>query len=96
MRLIDADKRIKNLGCLGKIRENMQAGKDCKTSVIDLPERVPTVDVVEVIHCENCEFSRKNTWSTSTIVPLFCELLECGVFCHNYCCWGERKENETD
>ena len=55
-------------------------------------KRIPMADVVEVVRCKDCKKSTKNT--TGEAVPLFCEMLKCAVFFHNYCYWGERKDDE--
>lgn len=53
---------------------------------------VPTVDAVEVIRCKDCVFFHRYGFKL--------EYTECRRFdCHapkdGYCCWAERKEDET-
>ena len=67
--------------------------------VVHRIENIPAADVVEVVRCKDCKFSRQlNEQEQHTFVDgvLMCESYEmndipCAVYPEDYCSYGERK-----
>ena len=58
-------------------------------------ENAPTVDAVEVVRCKDCKECEER--HTANYLPfLYCKLHQCGVLHNFFCCWAERREDETD
>lgn len=74
---------------LAVIADNLE-----KYNVKGVIDNQPTVNAVEVVRCKDCKWSAKTT--INSIVPLFCELEDKAVFCHDYCSYGERKGIDVD
>ena len=79
------------------------AGKDVPDALLDCMERISKqdgVDVVEVVRCKDCIYSRFDLDMSGKAAPwLLCKNLRDGmlplmVAKTDYCCWAERKEDE--
>lgn len=98
-RLIDADAYIAEYQVaadtarkIGGTEMNMLADFYCE--VIKEIKKRPTVDAVPVIYCEDCKYRVLDTvngedWCNHTL-GLCSE-----VYATDFCCHGERKDNET-
>lgn len=91
-RYIDANKLIERL----KHNPNfLTAPKHSKDGIIDEIVYQPTADVVEVVRCRDCKFSRtigrfrrcEHTNDATPITP---------IEDMHYCSYGERRENDND
>lgn len=86
MRYIDADALVKRLKhsplFLGT---NMQF----KDGVVDLVEKQPTADVVEVVRCKDCKHGQ-----SQKRIGVICEYDQNGAFraYNGFCSYGERGE----
>lgn len=55
----------------------------------------PTVDAVQVVRCKDCKECEER--HTANYLPfLYCKLNQHGVLHNAFCCWAERREDETD
>ena len=90
-RYIDADKLVARINASPVFSNIGTDGFFIRDCVLDLIDTQPTADVVEVVRCRDCKYSRKigklrrceHTNSATPIVPI-----EDG----HYCSYGERKE----
>ena len=72
------------------------------TSLRELLEDTPAADVVEVVRCKDCKYSRPRNKSEKYIYfedVLICESCEmadepCAVLTNDLCSYGERKDGE--
>lgn len=87
MRLIDADIL---LGYVNKYDRGQPVGKALRAML----EKSPTVDAVPVIRCRDCE-----DWTDADTEHIagYCHRKEVEeiTFSFEYCCWAERKDNDT-
>lgn len=77
MRHIDADE------LLNKLPDDLPY----KASVKRVLMQAPTADVVEVVRCKDCLFSKKGF----TDVDIYCKLNDISCGADSFCCYGERK-----
>lgn len=62
--------------------------------------QAPAADVVEVVRCKDCVYSRNDLDMSGKAAPwLLCKILRDEMFPlmvakTDYCCWAERKEDE--
>ena len=83
MRLIDADDR--------KLRTEL-VYYTCWTGIdeapylfaVDVLDKAPTVDAVQVIHCKDCKYADNTTLQ---VVKPFCDVEK-----EDFCAWAKRKE----
>lgn len=72
------------------------------TSLRELLEDTPAADVVEVVRCKDCKYSRprnkseKNIYFEDVIICESCEMTDepCAVLTDDFCSYGERKDGE--
>ena len=72
------------------------------TSLRELLEDTPTADVVEVVRCKDCKYSRsrnkseKNIYFEDVLICESCEMADepCAVCETDFCSYGERKGKE--
>lgn len=65
-------------------------------------ELIPAADVVEVVRCKDCKYSRpknkseKNIYFEDVIICESCEMADepCAVLTNDFCSYGERKDGE--
>lgn len=73
------------------VRGNLDTGSSCPSKVtaipVDVIERAPAVDAVEVVRCRDCEH-----WDSLD----FCYLHFIGTEQEDFCSCGERKEGAED
>ena len=90
----DCDKRkgIKN----GKWRIIYEIGEaPCRACEVDDAkaelEEAPTIDAAQVVRCKDCKYIKEDFAET-----FHCENLDTSVWEDHFCCWAERREDETD
>lgn len=84
------------------IRGHLDTGSPCPSKVkavpVDVIEREPAVDAVEVVRCGECKYYIRGLMSPGSG---WCECLERGEYEKHFCSYGERKmdggtKNDTD
>lgn len=83
-RYIDADRLIGRLKYLGKLHPRAKWLFDF---VVDVLEKTPTVDAVEVVRCKDCKY-----WEEAEDWCKACNQIRVR---DHFCLWGERKVSGT-
>lgn len=83
------------------VRGHLDTGSPCPSKVtaipVDVIERAPAVDAVEVVRCRDCKFFRVMKYSGSTYCKRTVETY--GIRITNpedFCSYGERKGGDED
>ena len=63
---------------------------------IDVIDRIPTADVVEVVRCKECEHSHWEQEPCHGKTEYYCPKLKSKVDTHFYCALGKRKEGAEE
>ena len=93
----DLIRRSKLLAKKCMIRGNLDTGSPCPSKVkavpVDVIEREPAVDAVEVVRCRECKYYIRELMSPGSG---WCECLERGEYEKHFCSYGERKEGDVN
>lgn len=90
-RYIDADALVKRLKHSPLF---LGTNTQFKDGVIDLVERQPTADVVEVVRCKDCEHYKPQPKYKNSETKYCCRSAYVRVNADDYCSYGKRKEDE--
>ena len=103
-RYIDANMLLTDLGDEPEVWTDSECEIQARNDYRDFKsfiQNAPTADVVEVVRCENCKWSReRNAYERIILVEgvLICTKSEAtadgsgGVWSNHFCSYGERKE----
>ena len=93
----DLIRRSKLLAKKCMIRGHLDTGSPCPSKVkavpVDVIEREPAVDAVEVVRCGECKYYIREPMSQGSG---WCECLERGEYEKHFCSYGQRKEGVED
>ena len=69
-------------------RQGSASMRDLATAIYNAGYRKATADVVEVVRCKDCVFSKKGF----TDVDIYCKLNDISCIADSFCSYGERKQ----
>lgn len=92
-----------------ELQKKIELSHKAKRAVIeedfeDIINDMPTADVVEVVRCKDCKYSRpindieKDIYFKDVVICEICSLAgePCGVLLDGYCNYGERKDGAEE
>lgn len=87
---IEREALIKKIFPIGLIDDGRYAipAKAVKTAI----DNTPAADVVEVVRCNDCKFSKSDTPYCQENGEIYCEFDNLIKFKNHFCSFGERKE----
>ena len=62
---------------------------------VDIRMRASIIDAVPVVRCKDCVCGEERV-DKNRLTYLFCTFAQHPTVKHNYCVWGERKDNGMD